>query len=163
MNPKTILLFVAALGLGVGPLYAKRSAPKDVPPVTFQGVRYSAPNSRMAEGKKQNGGYIQAVSLQTGKLLWELRIYEVKYDAELESDVQDVFITSLKLVKGNLEIVSEAGDKFVVDLARRKVIEGAGHVYRFKNPGASEFGFGLQHEYECFYHGSSVDSTAFVV
>ncbi|MGA2242724.1 MAG: hypothetical protein ABSH11_11935 [Verrucomicrobiota bacterium] len=135
MNPKVILLLVVALGLGVGHAYAKRAAPKEVPPVTFQGVKYSAPHWGLANGKTQNGGYIEATSLETGKLLWELRIYEVKYDPKLEGDVQDVFITSLKLVQGNLEILNEAGDKFVVDLAKRKVIKGANHVYRFKDTG----------------------------
>ena len=89
----------------------------------------------LAKGKKQNGGYIEATSLETGKLLWELRVYEVEYDPILEGDVQDVYITYLKIVDGNLEILHEAGDKFVVrlDLAKRKVIKGANRVYRFKD------------------------------
>jgi hypothetical protein len=135
MNSKLLLLPVALLGLGVVDAFAKRQAPKDVPPITFQGVKYSAPHWGLTKGKEQNGGYIEAVSFDTGKLLWDLRVYEVKYDSGLERDIQDVFITSLKLVDGNLEVLSEAGDKFVVDVAQRRVIVGAGHVYRFKGAG----------------------------
>jgi hypothetical protein len=134
MNVKVGFLLMI-LSLGLGPAYAKRAAPKDVPPVTFEGIKYAAPSSGLVNGKKQNGVYIEATSLETGKLLWELRIYEVKYDPNLESDVQDVFITSLKIVNRNLEILNEAGDKFVVDLSRHKVIAGANHVYRFKDAG----------------------------
>jgi len=112
-----------------------QGAPKDVPPVTFQAVKYSAPHWGLANNKKQNGGYVEAVALDTGKMLWELRVYEIKYDARVEGDVQDIFITSLKLVNGNLDVLNEAGDKFVVDVTKRKVIVGAGHVYRFKDAG----------------------------
>ena len=129
MSTKGILLLVA-LSLGVFPVQAKRSAPKDVPPVTVEGVKYSAPHWGKASGKTQNGGYIQANSVETGKLLWELRVYEIKYDTNLEGDVQDVFITSVKLVDGNLEVGNERGDTFVVDLAKRKVIKGADRVYQ---------------------------------
>jgi len=132
MNLKLIFLLVI-LGLGVGQAEAKRAAPKDVPPVIFEGLKYSAPPWGWSNGKKQNGGYIEATSLETGKLLWELRVYEIKYDPNWEGDAQDIFITSLKIVDGNLEILNEAGDKFVVDLAKRKVIKGANHVYRFKS------------------------------
>jgi hypothetical protein len=135
MNSKLLLLLAAVLSLGIGHANAKRKAPKDVPPVTFQGVKYSAPHWGLANDRKQNGGYIEAAAKDTGKLLWELRVYEIRYDRSLETDVQDVFITSLKIVNGNLEILNEAGDKFVVDVGKRKVIVGAGHVYRFKDTG----------------------------
>lgn len=129
MNAKGILLLVA-LSLGAFPVQAKRSGPKDVPPVTVEGVKYSVPHWGKAIGKPQNGGYIQANNVETGKLLWELRVYEIKYDPNLEGDVQDVFITSLKLTDGNLEVGNERGDTFVVDISKRAVIKGGDRVYR---------------------------------
>ena len=75
----------------------------------------------------------EATSPETNKLLWKLRVYKVEYDPNLEGDVQDVFITSLKIVDGNLEILNEAGDKFIVDLTKHKVIKGANRVYRHKD------------------------------
>jgi hypothetical protein len=131
MNPKLLLTTVVLLSLGVGHVCAKRAAPKNVTPVISEGVMYSAPHRGRTKGE-QNGGFIQAVDLDTGKFLWELQVYQIKYDPKLERDVQEIYITSLELVKGNLEILNEAGDKFVVDLAKRKVISGAGRVYRFK-------------------------------
>lgn len=116
---------------GGGVVSAKREAPKEVLPITFHGVSYSAPHWRLDIGAKQNGGYIEATNLKTDKLLWKLKIYEIKYSGA-ESDVQDVFITSLKIAEGNLEILNEKGDKFVVDLTKRKVIKGANRVYRWR-------------------------------
>jgi len=130
-----VIFLVVILGIGVGLSYAKRAAPKEIPPIAFEGVNYSAPPWGYFKKRKQNGGYIEATSPEAGKLLWELRVYEVKYDTNLESDVQDVFITSLKIVDRNLEVLNEAGDKFVVDLSKHKVIKGANHVYRFKDTG----------------------------
>jgi hypothetical protein len=96
----------------------------------YRGIRYSAPHWGAFNRRAQNGQYIQARSAETDKLLWELRIYEVKYDPQFESDVQDIFITSLKLVDGSLEVVNEAGDKFLVDLSKRKVKKGAKRVLK---------------------------------
>jgi len=132
MNPKLLLLTVVVLGLGIGQGYAKRKAPQDVTPVIFGGVKYSAPHG-LAKGSKQNGGYIEATDVKTGNVLWQLQIYQIKYDPKLERDVQEIYITSLEIVKGNLEILNEAGDKFTVDLSERKVTSGAGRVYRFKD------------------------------
>ncbi len=124
-----------ALGLLSTAAYAKRMAPGEVSPVTHEGVTYSAPAFGVFCGRpKINGQYLQAKDAKTDKLLWELRVYEIKYDPDLEGDVQDIFITSLKVVNGNLEVVNERGDKFVVDLAKRKVIEGAGRVYEHNLP-----------------------------
>ena len=136
MNASTRMkqLSVAALltlGLLSATTYADRKAPAEVPPVTHEGVTYSAPAFGVFQGRAGvNGQYIQAKDAKTDKLLWELRVYEVKRDPQLEGDVQDIFITSLKIAKGNLEVMNERGDKFVVDVTQHKVIEGANRVYQ---------------------------------
>ena len=110
--------------------YAKRLPPKEVPPLIYQGIKYSLPHWGAFSGRKQNGQYIEARSAECpDKLLWDLRVYKVNYDPKLEYDVQDIFITSLKLVDGNLEVVNEAGDRFLVDLSKRKLIKGANREY----------------------------------
>jgi hypothetical protein len=119
-----LILALAVLALGSSSAFAKRPAPKDVPPVMAGGIRYTAP-------ARDGGGYVEARDVRSGKLLWELRVYEIKIDQNLERDVQDIFITSLKVADGKLQVVNEKGDKFVVDLSKRKVIQGAGRVYRF--------------------------------
>jgi hypothetical protein len=126
-------LFIVTLYVGVGVALAKRAVPAEVPPMLYQGVKYVVPHWGHLSGKKQNGGYIEARDPSTDKLLWELMIYQVKYNPKLEGDVQDVFITSLKLINGNLEIVNEAKDKFLVDPSKREVIKGKGRVYQRKS------------------------------
>jgi len=121
--PKLILA-LAVLAFGSSSAFAKRAAPKDVPPVIAGGIKYTAP-------PRSGGGYVEALDVGSGKLLWELRVYEIQVDQDLERDVQDIFITSLKVAGGKLQIVNENGDKFVVDLSKRKVIQGADRVYRF--------------------------------
>jgi hypothetical protein len=131
MRPKPILLLIA-LSLGSSEAYAKRGEPKDVLPVTFNGIKYSAPQWGVQLKKPLGPGYIQANDLKTGKLLWQLKVYEIKINEDIEQDVQDVFITSLKIVHGKLHVWNEAKDHFVVDLAQHRVIEGANRVYHFK-------------------------------
>lgn len=131
MRLKAILL-VIALSLGSGEAYAKRGEPKDVVSVRFNGVEYSAPQWGIQLKKPLGPGYIQANDLKTGKVLWQLRVYEIKINEDVETDVQDVFITSLKIVGGRLHVWNEAHDHFVVDLAKRRVIDGANRVYYFK-------------------------------
>jgi hypothetical protein len=76
-------------------------------------VEYSAPHEQM--------GFVVATDLSTHKKLWRVRIYTVHIDPALERDVQDVFITSLSFERGGLVITNESGDRYILDLATRKV------------------------------------------
>ena len=102
---------------------AKRVGPKEVKPVTKDGVRHEAIHSGKEKGLGENGGFIRAVDGKTGKELWTLEVYRTEYDKEKEEDVQDVFITkiSASLFGGKLKIENERGEKFEVDLKTRKV------------------------------------------
>lgn len=101
--------------------YGKRMAPKEVSPVVYNGVIYSAPSFIKKDNKFIKGQYIVAKAADTGKILWDLRVYEVRYREDLESDVQDVFITELKIDKGYLLVTNERGEKFKVALKSKKV------------------------------------------
>jgi len=92
---------------------AKRAAPKNVPPVTRNGVTYSAPHDQM--------GYVVAKEEKTGKVLWKKQIYVVKHDPAMERDVQDCFITGLRFAKGKLIVSNENGDRFELDPATQAV------------------------------------------
>jgi hypothetical protein len=131
MRPKLILLIIA-LSLASSETYAKRGEPKEAQPVSLNGVKYSAPQCWLQVKESLGPGYIQANDLKTGKLLWQLRVYEIRINENIERDVQDVFITSLKIVDGKLHVWNEAHDHFVVDLAQRRVIEGAKRVYYYR-------------------------------
>lgn len=101
----------------------KRSGPDPVDPVRFGGTRYEAMPWGKARGLGQNGGYVAAIDEKTGDELWLLKVYDVAYDGDMEADKQDVFVTSLEIDRAGrrLTVENEAGDRFAVDLASRKV------------------------------------------
>ncbi|MFT5522545.1 MAG: hypothetical protein ACI9HK_000489 [Pirellulaceae bacterium] len=125
---KTALIFgILCSCVPLTSVYAKRSAPKDVASVSHAGVRYQVVHYK-ADNGQQNGGYVEAISGQDGKKLWSTLIYLIEYDLDLETDVQDCFITSLQLDEGKsqLQVKNEVEGLYYVDLKTRKVM----HVLR---------------------------------
>lgn len=102
---------------------AKRVGPKDVPPLEVKDIRYEVIHWGKDRGLGQNGGYIAAMNRSTGDELWVLKIYDIKYDPSLESDVQDVFITSMSraLFSGKIKITDENLRHYLVDIETRAV------------------------------------------
>ncbi|MDD5210410.1 MAG: zf-HC2 domain-containing protein [Elusimicrobiales bacterium] len=98
---------------------AKRAAPKTIPDIVADGVRFSASHWRET-GRLRNGGSIKAFDARTSELLWETRVYEVPEDPNLEADVQQVHISSLALKGGFLEISDERGSRYSLDTRTRK-------------------------------------------
>jgi len=68
-------------------------------------------------------GVVVATDQPSRKKLWQKRIYRVTRNPALESDVQDVFITSLAIEGNALIIRNERGEQFVLELSTRKVIK----------------------------------------
>jgi hypothetical protein len=102
---------------------AKRAGPAKVAPVAIGDLEFTAIHWGKARGLGQNGGYIAASDRATGKELWTLKVYDVRYDAALEGDVQDVFIKSLaKTASGReLIVIDERGRRYLVDPQTRSV------------------------------------------
>jgi hypothetical protein len=102
--------------------HAKRGAPKDVVPVVRNGVVYTAPHDKM--------GFVVAKDEKSGKVLGSKQIYTVKYDKELETDVQDCFITELRLDGATLIVTNERDGQFALNLATQdvKVLKGSAVV-----------------------------------
>jgi len=100
---------------------AKRVAPPEVPPVQIGKVRYEVLHWGRKRGLPQNGGYIVACDAASGEELWTLQVYQTVIDAGLETDVQEVFIESMKksLLGGKLKLRDELGRRFLVDPATR--------------------------------------------
>lgn len=115
-------LFAVLLALG-GPqmTHAKRRRPSEIKPVVKREIRYVVPHFGALHGKEQNGGYVQAWEVSSGKLLWDRMIYRVVYDEKLERDAQDVFIARISLEEGTLLVENELGETFEMDLAKGKV------------------------------------------
>lgn len=104
---------------------AKREGPADVDPVSVGGIRFEALHWGKKEGLDQNGGYIVAIDPKSEERLWTLKIYDVVYDPERESDVQDVFITRLRktLFGGKLKVYDEDNRVFVVNPGNKSVYQ----------------------------------------
>ena len=103
---------------------AKRGAPAEVLPVTVGNIKYSAPHRN---GTQKQMGFIEARVPKSGGLIWSRQIYAVKYDPDLEGDVQDVFIKSITVEGNNLIITNERNSKYQLDLnsLEVKVIKGS--------------------------------------
>jgi hypothetical protein len=107
---------------------AKRAAPNPVAPVVGGKVRYMAPDVTPkylsiygASKCLRSGNCIEARDRKTGKLLWQVEVYQTKFDPKLETDVQSVYINSIDLERGRLVVKNERGDRYSVDLKTRAV------------------------------------------
>ena len=103
---------------------AKRGVPAEVLSVTVGNIEYSAPHRNRTHKQM---GFIEARDLKSGKLIWNRQIYVVKYDLELEGDVQDVFIKRITVEGNYLIITNERNSKYQLDLNNLevKVIQGS--------------------------------------
>ena len=109
--------------LGLSESEAKRAAPSKVMPVKVGNVEYSAPH-----GKLQNQmGCIEARKVGSGELLWIRQVYVVKYDPDLEGDVQDVYIKKIKVKGNSLIITNERKSEYQLNLKTLhiKVLKGS--------------------------------------
>ncbi|MFN7904410.1 MAG: hypothetical protein ACK5P5_04445 [Pseudobdellovibrionaceae bacterium] len=101
------IFFLIVMGLSFF-AYAKRLPPVTVKPISNAGLRYEVPSWSSDDLKKlQNGGFIRVVNIRDGLPICTKQVYETKYDKNLEQDVQDNFITRLKVEKDQLIISSE--------------------------------------------------------
>lgn len=114
---KTATLVVVMSVLLAPAALAKRSPPASVKPVLLEGVEYRAPQDKM--------GVVEAWDKAAGKKLWEMRVYEVQIDPDLEGDVQHVFITKLDVDAGKLLVSNERNEHFMVDLKSKNVTKRA--------------------------------------
>jgi hypothetical protein len=85
------------------------------------GIVYKVPHFGFFHKKEQNGGFVQAWDAKTKKLLWDRMVYRIVYDRDVEGDVQDVFITKIRVVGNKLVVTNEADEKFEMDLPSGEV------------------------------------------
>ena len=97
---------------------AKRGAPAEVLPLTEGNIEYSAPHRN---GTQKQMGFIEARDLKSGKLIWSRQIYSVKYDPDLEGDVQDVYIKKIKVKGNSLIITNERKSEYQLNLKTLQV------------------------------------------
>lgn len=101
----------------------KRVGPAPVAPIVIDGLRIEAVNAGRKRGLGQNGGFIEAFDLESGRSVWLLQVYKIDYAKNMEEDVQDRFIERLEPTAegANLLVTDENGNRYKVDLAARTV------------------------------------------
>ena len=93
-----VVLVLCMLWTGIS--WAKRAAPAEVSALHWQGFEFRTIHWGFESGNDQNGGYVEAVELESKKRIWGRRIYVISYKCGMETDSQDVFVTSLKIEEG---------------------------------------------------------------
>ena len=98
-----------------------RRAPPTVAPVVHGGVRYEQDWESQRHGGDQRGGYLVAVNPITGERLWMLKVYVVPSHEASGVTGGGRHFRSMRLLadRNALEIESEVGGKYIVDLAKR--------------------------------------------
>src|SRR6266550_6085536 len=96
---------------------AKRTAPAQVEPVVYEGIRYVAPND---DGRR---AHIEAWDVQSNKKLWDLTVFTNRIDPQLEEDVQWFFIDKLGVHDETLIVKSERGITYQIDLKTKAITQ----------------------------------------
>jgi hypothetical protein len=96
MRNESLLLCLLLLIGFCSEAFAKRSPPEPVRAVEYGALELRVPHNQM--------GCIEAWDVKHKALIWRRQIYVVKYNAELERDVQDVFIAAIELNLNSLEV-----------------------------------------------------------
>ena len=100
-----VILFVLITSSSIS-VYSKRIPPPKVTSISYEGIKYSA-NGRDS---------IKATDEKTGFPIWIRQIYVIKYVPGLEQDVQDCFITAIKMQDNKLLITNEKKYQYELDL-----------------------------------------------
>lgn len=113
-----LLLTLAAASSGAGEVEKERLRDPVPVAVSAGALRYEALHWGKALGLGQNGGFVMARDLATGRVLWIHRVYAIDDRDGKEGDKQDVFITALALEAGGraLRISTENRQLWRLDL-----------------------------------------------
>ena len=98
---------------------------RDIPEpraVRSGGIRYEVVDNARMRGFGQAGGVVAAIDVASRRELWTVKVYDVAFEDDEETDAQEVFITRLRLDSGRLEVTNERGEVYLVDLSDRSVV-----------------------------------------
>lgn len=100
------------------PTIASSSAPAEVEPVIYRGVKFTA------EHESPTIGYVTAYDAKTGNKVWHKNVYEVTINNRIEEDVQWIFITRLSInQEGKLKVTTERGAVYLLDIPKEILTE----------------------------------------
>jgi hypothetical protein len=108
-------------------VFAKREAPIPVASVQMGELQFTAPHE---SGGRYVPGYVEARDVASDAVVWRRQIYTIVREPLIEGDIQDVFITTLKVDtdRNVLNIANENGDTFELDLESLEVKATKGSV-----------------------------------
>ncbi len=115
----SVLMAFAFVVCMVSVAFAKRSAPAKVESLRADTLEFRVPHEQM--------GCVEAWDTTSNKLVWRRQVYVVKYQVDLERDVQDVFITAVAREGKTLQVKNERMSEYQLDLEtlQVKVIKGS--------------------------------------
>lgn len=98
-----------------------RPPPPKVEPILHNNVRFEQDMQSYNYGGDQPGGYLVAIDPKTNERLWMLKVYKVTVHDKAGVSTPGRHFRSMKLVPGRdeIEIESEVGGKYLVDLSRQ--------------------------------------------
>jgi hypothetical protein len=92
----------------------KRIAPRDVPDIVADGIRYSA----SGDGRDS---FVAAKDAATGKDLWEVKVLHTRIKFWVEEDNQWVFISDMKLAANSILVRNEKNRCYSISLTTKHV------------------------------------------
>lgn len=100
--------------------FAKRGAPPKVSAIRHGGLEFRVRNDT---GLGRMPGIVEAWDPSTNQQIWFRQIYVIRRDPNLESDVQDVFISGVKFLEDRnaLQITNEVDGIFELNLQTLEV------------------------------------------
>lgn len=111
------LFAVAALVavLHVSPVQAKRKPAPVVAPVTSGKMTFSVAHEKIFADGHPVGMRAYVVRTDGDTLVWRTQVYQIDFDRNLETDVQEVYLASLSLTKAGPVATNERGQIFILD------------------------------------------------
>ncbi len=95
---------------------AKRLAPPDIAPIFFEDIQYMVSTAKNEDNTKAITT-LNATKAD-GQVLWTKALYTITFTPELETDVQEVYVTSMALSESNdaILIENEQGASFRIEI-----------------------------------------------
>jgi hypothetical protein len=124
----------------------KRAVPKTVSPIINGKVKYVASLNE-----------IIALDTESEIELWRKIIYEISYDENLERDVQDIFIDSIRLADNSVIIRNESNNWYFLELDSKKVYPNYSEIQNLKHQGyALSFIDSYETEFQHYKNSDSI-------
>lgn len=119
------LILVLSLSLVSASAFAKRLAPAEIKPVVQKETEFTLQSEQSdCVTEKVCGQQVFLVSknLKTGNVNWVTALYQVTFDSKLETDIQTIYPTSLKVRKNRATVIDERGSTYVTNIKSGELV-----------------------------------------